>query len=229
MPELPDRPAPPVALAERARRWLLWVGVSRVIAGGVAVVAVLAAAYWLVKPPAATTESRLPFAVRTTVHSSSTTVVPIAPAAAPPSTSPSEVVVDVAGAVAHVGVYRLRSGSRVIDAVTAAGGMVGGSNGDAVNLAALLIDGQRIYVPRVGEPVPVIALPTGSSVPAGPVNLNTATADELDRLPGVGPATAAAIIAHRQQYGPYMSVDELAKVRGIGAAKVAALRGLVVV
>ena len=136
---------------------------------------------------------------------------------------------DVAGAVMHGGVYRLPSGSRVTDAVRAAGGLGTSANVDVVNLAAVLTDGQRVYIPRVGAPAPVDVPVVAPTTPAGPVNLNTATVDQLDRLPGVGPSTAAAIISHRQQYGPYGSVADLAAVKGIGPAKVAALRGLVTV
>jgi competence protein ComEA len=234
--ELPERPVPPASLAERARHWLRWVGPGRLVAGSVSVLAVLAAGYWLVKPPTATTESRLPFATKTTtshtsartgshatsVEASTTLLVAV-------STTGGEVVVDVAGAVQRGGVYRLPAGSRVTDAVRAAGGLGTTADVDAVNLAAVVADGQRIYIPRVGEPAPVAVPVAVPSTAAGPVDLNTATIDQLDRLPGVGPSTAAAIIAHRQQNGPFRSVDDLAAVKGIGPAKVAALRGLVTV
>lgn len=143
-------------------------------------------------------------------------------------------VVHVAGAVQSPGVYRLSSGARVIDAVQAAGGVAVDSNSDAINLAAALTDGERVYVPRVGEVAPVVASgsTTGSgasTAPSGPVNLNTATADDLDSLPGVGPATAAAILAYRDEHGPFAAVDDLGEVRGIGTVKLDALRGLVTV
>jgi competence protein ComEA len=205
------------------------VGPGRLIAGSISVLAVLAAGYWLVKPPTATTESRLPFATKSTGHTS-TTAVTAAPVDAPhSSTTGGEVVVDVAGAVQRGGVYRLASGSRVADAVRAAGGLGTTADPDAVNLAAVLLDGQRVYIPRIGEPAPPLVPVVGSTSPSGPVDLNSATVDQLDRLPGVGPATAAAIVAHRAQYGPFRSVDDLAAVKGIGPAKVAALRGLVTV
>ncbi|MEY4174789.1 MAG: hypothetical protein RI900_1954, partial [Actinomycetota bacterium] len=97
---------------------------------------------------------------------------------------------------------------------------------DAINLAARLLDGQRVYVPRVGEAVPPGA---GPEAPSGPLDLNSATEEQLDDLPGVGPATAAAIVAHRDSNGPFGSVDDLGEVRGIGPAKLDALRGLVTV
>lgn len=230
MSEFPDRPAPPQSLLARARSWVEWVGAGRLVASAVVVLAVVAGAYWLVKPPPATTESKLPYA------STATTAPTSVASAASTTTSPvaTAVVVHVAGAVQAPGVYRLAAGARVIDAVQAAGGLTADSNADAVNLAAVLADGERVYVPRLGEVAPVVVSGgpgsgTGTSSPAGPVNLNTATADDLDALPGVGPATAATILAYRDQHGPFASVEDLADVRGIGPAKLDALRGLVTV
>lgn len=227
LPDLPDRPLPPRSPTERLRAWLRWVGPGRLLGSAVVVLAVLAAGYWLVRPPAATTESKLPYAAP---HP--TTMMTVTGSSGAPSEA-TVVVVHVAGAVAHPDVYDLPEGSRVIDAVRAAGGMAADANPDVVNLAALLADGQRVYVPRVGEAVPVVAGDVGTvsaaGVATGPVNINTATAAELDTLPGVGPATAAAIIAHREQHGPFATVDDLGDVRGIGPAKLEAIRGLVTV
>ena len=149
---------------------------------------------------------------------------------------PTEIVVHVAGSVVHPGVVHLPIGARVVDAVAAAGGALPEADGNAINLAAALRDGARVYVPRVGEQVPPIAEPAAepagepsSSSLAGPIDLNTATAAQLDALPGVGPSTAAAIIAYRDQHGPFQAVDELGGVRGIGPAKLDALRGQVTV
>ncbi len=146
-------------------------------------------------------------------------------------------IVQAAGAVVRPGVYHLPAGSRVGDLIAQAGGLTPDADGDRVNLASPLADGVRVWVPRRGEtdpPVPVDggggagggAAPGVSSPPAL-VDLNTATADELEALPGVGPATAAAIIDYRQRNGPFHSVDDLAQVRGIGDAKLAQLRDLV--
>ena len=147
-------------------------------------------------------------------------------------------VVHVAGSVVAPGVYELPGGSRLHQAIQAAGGLLSDADPGVLNLAALLHDGDRVFVPRVGEQIPTIALPSsgvgaasptgvGSAVPAQPVDLNRATAAELDALPGVGPSTAAAIVAHREQNGPFGSIDDLLQVRGIGPAKLDALRGLV--
>lgn len=198
------------------------------VASAVVVLAVVAAAYWLVKPPPATTESKLPFA-----NASASSTVPSGVASAVSSTTVGSqvLVVHVAGAVQAPGVYRLTVGSRVIDAVVAAGGVATDSNSDAINLAAVLTDGARVYVPRVGEAAQVVVSggSTAGGTPTGPVNLNSASADDLELLPGVGPATAAAILAYRDQHGPFASVDDLADVRGIGPAKLDALRGMVIV
>jgi competence protein ComEA len=125
--------------------------------------------------------------------------------------------------------------------VSAAGGLRADADPDRVNLAAPLTDGQRVVVPVLGQPAPVdvgtgaaggaAAGASGDAADggAGPVDLNTATADQLDTLPGVGPSTAAAIIDHRDASGPFASVDELLDVRGIGEAKLEALRDLVTV
>lgn len=231
MSELPVRPAPPQSIADRIRGWIEWVGAARLVASAVVVLAVVAGAYWLVRPPAATTESKLPYAG--TASTTSTSAAAPANTAVTSTTVGGTVVVHVAGAVQAPGVYELPAGSRAIDAVGAAGGTTADANPDAINLAAPIVDGQRLYVPRVGETVPALAdmssAATGSTAAPGPVNLNSATADELDSLPGVGPATAAAILAYREEHGAFASVDDLAEVRGIGPAKLEALRGLVTV
>ena len=97
--------------------------------------------------------------------------------------------------------------------------------------AAVVTDGIKVYVPSVGEEVPpsltAVPIPAGDAPPAGPVNVNAATAAELESLPGVGPATATAIVTERERNGPFLDVDDLDRVPGIGPAKLAALRGLV--
>lgn len=151
------------------------------------------------------------------------------PAPIATSAPPRVVAVHLAGAVARPGVHMLADGSRVIDAVNAAGGPLADADVARVNLAAKLIDGTRIYVPRVGELAPPGETGDGAAGPAGPVNLNQATADQLDALPGIGPATAAAIVNYRRDNGPFRSVDELVAIRGIGPARLEELRSLVTV
>ncbi len=156
------------------------------------------------------------------------------------SPATAALVVQVAGAVVHPGVYHLPSGSRVGDLVRAAGGLAADADGDRVNQAAALADGTLIYIPHLGQtdlPDPVDGGGAGSATgsagegsgstsdqPSAPVDINTATADQLDALPGVGPATAAAIIAYRRQHGPFRQVDDLAQVAGIGPAKLAQIQ-----
>ena len=151
------------------------------------------------------------------------------------STSTSTTVaicVQVIGAVRNPGVYQIPRGSRVFQALEAAGGAGPEADLEAVNLAAPVADGSQIVVPRVGEgPAAgaVAAGKSGTSLGAGtPVSLSTADATALDALPGIGPATAAAIIAYREEHGPFQSVEQLEDVPGIGPATVARLHDLVV-
>jgi len=128
-------------------------------------------------------------------------------------------------------VYTLPPGSLVNDAIVRAGGATRRANLDVVNLAAALADGSQVFVPEPGEAVPAASgVPAGSAPtpgPVEPVDLNSATVEQLDTLPGVGPATAAAIVLHREQSGPFATVDDLEAVPGIGPAKLAAVRELV--
>lgn len=139
------------------------------------------------------------------------------------------VVVHVAGAVARPGLYRLAGAARVADALDAAGGPTAEADLDAVNLAAKVADADRVYLPRRGEaaPAPVSGGGGAAGGAAGPLDLNTATAAQLEELPGVGPATAEAILSYRQEKGRFRSVEELLEVRGIGESKLAALRSKV--
>ena len=138
----------------------------------------------------------------------------------------SSLVVHVAGAVARPGLITGVEGWRVADAIEAASGTAADADLDRVNLAALVSDGERIYIPRVGEPAaPVVVGESGDDDRiVGPVDLNSADARELETLPGIGPATAATIIDHRDEHGPFGSVDALIAVRGIGAAKLDGIR-----
>ncbi|MFJ9242560.1 helix-hairpin-helix domain-containing protein [Streptomyces sp. NPDC101776] len=151
----------------------------------------------------------------------------------------TEIVVDVSGKVREPGVHRLPAGSRVTDALRAAGGVRPGTSTEGLNRARFLVDGEQIVV---GGPV-AAAVPgaggassTGAAgsvgsaagvVPTAPVSLNTATADQLNTLPGVGPVLAQHIIDYRTQHGGFRSVDELRQVNGIGDRRFSDLRDLV--
>jgi competence protein ComEA len=142
------------------------------------------------------------------------------------SAATSRLVVHVVGAVRRPGLYRLDEGARVADALARAGGTTRRAQLELVNLAAPLADGQQVVVPRRGSVVS--ATPgAGGSAPTGPVHLSTATLEQLDALPGVGPVTAQKILDYRQQHGSFGSVDELDAISGIGPARLEQLRGLV--
>ncbi|MFF8974027.1 helix-hairpin-helix domain-containing protein [Streptomyces sp. NPDC014995] len=161
---------------------------------------------------------------------------PAASAAAPGTvgTAAAEIVVDVSGKVRKPGIHRLPAGSRVVDALTAAGGVRPGTNTDGLNRARFLVDGEQVVVggPAAGGATGpgTGAGPAGGSVggaPAAPVSLNTATVEQLDTLPGVGPVLAQHIVDYRTQHGGFRSVDELREVNGIGERRFADLRNLV--
>lgn len=148
----------------------------------------------------------------------------------------STIVVHVGGAVAEPGVRELEEGARVQDAVDAAGGFAEGAARDELNLARVLVDGEQIVVPSLEEADAAAgAAPdggggaTGASSDGGKVNLNRATAAELDALPGVGPSTAEKIVADREANGPFRTVEDLKRVSGIGDKKFADLADLVCV
>ena len=132
-----------------------------------------------------------------------------APVALLPTITPGELTVYVSGAVLTPGVYRLPAGSRVDDAIKAAGGFAVGAEQGNINLATPLADGQQIDVPGIVS---------SSHVNAGRVNINTATAEELDALPGIGPTTAQAIVDYRLQNGNFQTIQDIQKVPGIGPA-----------
>lgn len=234
-----------------------WPPDRRVVAV-VVVLAVLASAPWwwqLRRPRPA--ELTLPRADATTTAAPSSTGVPGAgspaageagagsPVGGDSGTGPGqdvELVVHVVGGVLRPGVLRLPAGSRAVDAVELAGGLVPLADSARVNLAAELVDGQRLVVPIIGQepptevpsspgatrPAPGAASGT-SSGPSVPLDVNVASVEELDGLPGVGPSTAAAIVDHRSTTGPFRSVEDLLDVRGIGDAKLDAIRDLVTV
>jgi competence protein ComEA len=136
-----------------------------------------------------------------------------------------DVVVDVAGAVAAPGVYRLPAGSRVNDAVHRAGGASARASLEAINLAARLTDGQQVVVPRkVAGSSAVAASGTAADQPSGPISLGTATVEELDAVEGIGPVTAQKILDFRDRHGGISSIDQLDEIDGIGPATMRMLR-----
>ncbi len=144
-----------------------------------------------------------------------------------PGAAPRVLTVHVAGAVARPGVVRLEEGARVMDAVEGAGGPLPEADLDALNLAQAVQDGQKITVPRRGEDGAGNATQGGGSKASGKVNINTADAAELERLPGIGPTLAERILAYRERNGGFKSIEELKKVSGIGDKKFGELRDLV--
>ncbi|HEY5876687.1 MAG TPA: helix-hairpin-helix domain-containing protein, partial [Ilumatobacteraceae bacterium] len=208
--------------------------------GGLSILLVAAGCWWLLRAPAPPVEARLPLTAGATTESSTSPAAASSTTTAtsigPPGAAVSDtIVVQAAGAVAAPGVYSLPAGARVHELISAAGGVTAEGDPAAISLAVVLVDGQRVYVPLIGEIVPAApALPptaagAGAAAATGPIDLNRATAEQLDALPGVGPATAAAIVAHRDGNGPFASVEDLLDVRGIGPAKLDGLRDLVTV
>ena len=150
--------------------------------------------------------------------------LPSAAAGAPlpvATTQPSTLWVHLAGAVQQPGLYEVPAGFRAGDLVEKAGGLAADADNAAVNLAERLSDGQQIYVPVEGE---LPAAGARDSDSAGPVDVNTATAAQLDELPGIGPSLAAAIIAFRSEHGLFATLDAVEQVPGIGPTKLSQLR-----
>jgi competence protein ComEA len=152
-------------------------------------------------------------------------VAPIRPAAPVRAAPAAPMVVDVEGGVRRPGLVRLPKGARVSDAVARAGGLTAKASRAGVNLAALVSDGEQVLVPVGGAAAASAASPPGAA--SGPVSLNSATAEQLDTLPGVGPVTAQKIVQFREQHGPFDSVEGLDAIPGIGPARISELQGLV--
>jgi competence protein ComEA len=163
--------------------------------------------------------------LRSSASSAPPPPIRVAPASASPK--PALVYVDVVGAVRRPGLYRIRTGARVADAVARAGGATRKAQLELINLAALVADGEQVVVPRRGTAVAAAGAGGASGPAAGPVHLNSATLEQLDALPGVGPVTAQKIVDYRTQHGGFGSVDDLDAVPGIGPARLADLRPLV--
>lgn len=227
----------PDGRAERGERWLAAIRADPGRAGGVAlaviaVVAVLVTVFTLMRDdPAPVMSAKLP------------PVEMVSSAAPRQSAAPDgPVVVSVVGLVNKPGLVTLAPDARIADAVSAAGGVLDGADLLGLNLARHLVDGEQVVVgiaTPAGQPSALGSsvsggapgAPAGTSAPSGkpsgPLDLNTATAEQLDALPGVGPVTAAAILAWRDANGKFSSVDQLGEVDGIGTARLEKLRALV--
>ena len=222
------RPEPPPSVADLVDELRSRVQPRSILTGVVALAVAALVAWWLLRPGPEPPELSLPMAR------------PAPTVTVAPTTSAPDAAVHVTGEVAVPGVYRLGPGGLVQDALAAAGGPTAAADLERLNLAAPLADGMQIWVPGAGEDPPSVVGPTGPPA-GGPatgeggeepplvVDLNAATAADLERLPGVGPATATAILSHRDEHGPFASVDDLIDVRGIGPAKLEAIRPLVIV
>jgi competence protein ComEA len=216
---------PPAALSPPGRRYLSGAHGRRWLVIGLAAVVLLAAGIGIAVAsggPVAEPVTGLPAAA----DASAATVV----TARPSTASTPRIVVSVRGKVRRPGLITLAQGARVADAIKACGGLRHGADPGALNLARKLTDGEQIYV---AIPVPVgagePAAAPGTDAPAqAKVDINTASADQLDTLPGIGEVTAKRIVQWRQQHGRFAGVDQLQQVPGIGDAKLGSLRDLVV-
>ena len=228
---------------KRMSYWVSFIGLNRLVIGLVTSIVASVGIWLLVRPSAPLVESVVP-------HASGVGIVE------PLSTVPTPLTVrvHVAGAVVHPGVYTVSSSARVVDAVKAAGGATPRADLERINLAQTIVDTEQVFVPfrstrttkitvaprlrpsRTTVPVsvptipgalPIIGVPTTTVTPL--INLNSASSDQLDTLPGVGPSTAKAIISYRNRKGPFRKVEDLLNVPGIGPSKVAAIRDQVTV
>ena len=236
-------------LEEKCSHFIKWYGPARAFATAGSVAVVCVGAWWLLRAPAPPLENSLPLvSIASASDSSSSSVV-----GAIPSTTlvgMREVIVHVAGSVMKPGVYRLKPNARVIDAVNAAGGVTPNADTAAVNLALPLLDAEQVYIPArssqkphttvavrrkpptaVGSPSSTSAAGTVGATPttikSAFININTATALELEALPSVGPSTAKAIVSFRTKNGPFSKAEDLLKVPGIGDGKLAAMKPFV--
>jgi competence protein ComEA len=167
------------------------------------------------------------FASKLVLRPKAVAAPPIPTATSTDTAPPPLLYVDVVGAVRRPGLYRLAQGARVADALARAGGPTRKADLELVNLAAPIADGEQVVVPRRGTAGGGAGPAGAGGSTAGPVHLNTATLEQLDALPGIGPVTAQKILDYRQQHGAFSSVEELDAVPGIGPARLEQLKGLV--
>ena len=199
-----------------------WFGSSRLIGSFLSLIAVALAGWWLLRIPPPPPEDSIPIA-------STVTTLSFAMSSSQATALISEITVHIAGAVKTPGVYQFRLGARINDGVVAAGGATAQADLDSVNLAMLLSEGIQIYIPKRNEKPHIVVQPRFTNPTSsndatdkqlqGSININTATAIELEQLAGVGPSTAKAIIAFREKNGSFKTVEDLLNVRGIGPAK----------
>jgi competence protein ComEA len=196
---------------ERYRSLLVGILVLVIVGGG--------AVLWLRRPQPAPIEIVTPVPSATPVPRSSPTPTPLR--------------VYVSGAVRHPDVYLLPPQSIVKDALAAAGGATDEADLERINLAMELYDQQQVHVPRCGEAASAAVSPGGAapsaSSAAGPININTATVEQLDVLPGVGPAIAGRIVSYREAYGAFAAIEEIMNVQGIGPATFEEIKGMIAV
>ena len=154
-----------------------------------------------------------------------------------PAPTSAPIAVDVVGAVPRPGLYQFPEGARVQDAIDAAGGLLAEANADGLNLAALLEDGQQLVIPykEGSAPTETVDLPSSETATPNPnpgvelININTATLEELDTLPGIGLTTAQKIIDYRTVNGPFSTIEDLMNVSGIGPTTFDGLKDLITV
>ncbi len=153
-----------------------------------------------------------------------------------PTSTPAPIIVQISGEVVSNGVYSLPKDSRLEDLIDTAGGLTSSADVERINLVTILRDGEYYYIPVIGEAIPETAAnaPNNNLGDADlsiqyPLNLNNATQEELETLPGIGPSKAADIIAYRDEHGPFLTVDDLTNVSGIGPSTVDSLRDYLII
>ena len=211
-----------------------WFGLSRLIGSFLSLIAVALAGWWLLRIPPPPPEDSIPIASTVTtlsfaMSSSQATELDEELDKKLDKELVTEITVHIAGAVKTPGVYQFRLGARINDGVVAAGGATAQADLDSVNLAMLLSEGIQIYIPKRNEKPHIVVQPRFTNPTSSndatdkqlqvSININTATAIELEQLAGVGPSTAKAIIAFREKNGSFKTVEDLLNVRGIGPAK----------